>query len=218
MNDRNTGQPRGRVRVLAAQVLGVLSLAAALAPALVGCQGGGAGKQADTETSAAASSAAPTDPVERGKYLVTITGCNDCHTPLTMGPSGPAPDMSRMLSGHPAGMVMPPPPALKPDDPWNWSGAATLTAFAGPWGITYATNLTPDQNTGMGIWTEDMFVRAMRTGRHMGQSRPIMPPMPWNWYGKMTDEDLKAIYAYLRTVPPIENLVPDYMPPAGSSQ
>src|SRR5450830_754442 len=91
--------------------------------------------------------------VARGKYLVTIMACNDCHTPLKMGPKGPEPGMTRMLSGHPQEMKLPPPPA--PAGPWIWSGTGTLTAFAGPWGISYAINLTPDQNTGIGIWTEE---------------------------------------------------------------
>jgi mono/diheme cytochrome c family protein len=159
--------------------------------------------------------------VERGRYLVTGAGCNDCHTPLTMGPNGPAPDMSRMLSGHPEAMKLPPPPAMAPTDPWNWAGAATLTAFAGPWGISYAANLTPDQNTGLGIWTEEMFVDALRTGKHMGTSRPILPPMPWMFYKEMTDDDLKSIYAYLQSVPAIANRVPDPViapPPPGAPQ
>jgi hypothetical protein len=147
--------------------------------------------------------------VARGKYVVSIAGCNDCHTPLKMGATGPEPDMARMLSGHPEQLRLPPPPALAPDAPWNWAGATTLTAFAGPWGISYATNLTPDNNTGMGIWTEEMFVAAMRSGRHMGQSRPILPPMPWQGVAKMTDEDLRAVYAYLRSIPSIKNRVPD---------
>jgi hypothetical protein len=67
----------------------------------------------------------------------------------------------------------------------------------------------------MGIWTEDMFIKAMRLGKHMGTSRPIQPPMPWPWYGKMTDDDLKAVFAYLQSIPPIVNHVPDYEPPAG---
>jgi hypothetical protein len=120
---------------------------------------------------------------------------------------GPEPDMTRMLSGHPEGLKMPPPPKL--DGPWMWAGAATNTAFAGPWGISYAPNLTPEETTGMKIWTEEMFVRAMRTGKHMGTSRPILPPMPWPGIAKMTDDDLKAVYAYLRSIPEIRNHVPD---------
>jgi len=150
--------------------------------------------------------------VERGKYLVTIMGCNDCHTPWKMGGNGvPEPDMTRMLSGHPEGLKMPPAPA--PSGPWIASIAGTFTSFAGPFGTTYSINLTPDTNTGIGIWTEDMFVKSLRTGKHMGTSRPIQPPMPWMWYSKATDEDLKAMYAYLRTVPPIVNRVPDYEEP-----
>ena len=94
-------------------------------------------------------------------------------------------------------------------------GALSNTAFADPWGVTYSANLTPDQNTGMGIWDEEMFVTAMRDGIHMGTSRTIMPPMPWPMIGQMTDEDLTAVFAYLRSVPAITNHVPEYEPPAG---
>lgn len=152
--------------------------------------------------------------VERGEYLVKIMGCNDCHTPWTHGPNGPEPDMSRMLSGHPETLVVSPAPA--PVDMWVVSSAATNTAFAGPWGVSYTANLTPDQNTGLGIWTEEMFIRAIRTGRHMGTSRPINPPMPWPMYRHATDEDLKSVFAYLRTIPAVINHVPDYQPPAST--
>jgi len=169
--------------------------------------------QAQPKT-AAGQSAVAARRIERGKYLVTIMSCNDCHTPFKMGPQGPEPDMSRMLSGHPEQMKMPPPPKLA--GPWIGAYAATNTAYAGPWGISYTSNLTPDQNTGLGIWTEDMFLKAMRTGKHMATSREIQPPMPWQWVGKATDEDLKAIFAYLRSIPPIVNHVPDYEPPSGA--
>jgi hypothetical protein len=151
---------------------------------------------------------------ERGRYLVTVIGCNDCHTPLKMGPKGPEPDMSRFLSGHPEQMGAL--PAVAPRGPWLWAGAATNTAFSGPWGISYAANLTPDQNTGLGIWTEDMFVKALRTGRHMGVSREILPPMPWQSFRTATDEDLKSIYAFLRSIKPLTNHVPDVQPPAAA--
>jgi mono/diheme cytochrome c family protein len=146
--------------------------------------------------------------VQRGEYLVTIGGCHDCHTPFKMGPKGPEPDMSRALSGHPESFPMPAPPKLT-DGKWMWAGAATNTAFAGPWGISYARNLTPERLTGIGIWNEKMFMQTIRTGRHWGVSRPILPPMPWFNYAKMTDEDLKSVYAYLRTLKPIRNQVPD---------
>jgi mono/diheme cytochrome c family protein len=150
--------------------------------------------------------------VERGKYLVTIGGCNDCHTPLTMGPKGPEPDMARMLSGHPESFEIT--RGTTPEsDKWIMTSAVTGTAFSGPWGVSFAANLTPDQNTGLGIWTEDMFIRAIRTGKHMGVSRDILPPMPWPMYRNATDEDLKSIYAFLRSIRPIHNRVPTPLPP-----
>ena len=148
---------------------------------------------------------------ERGRYLVSIMGCHDCHTPFTMGPNGPQPDLSKALSGHPEGFALTNPPQL--DAAWGMVAAATNTAFHGAWGVSFAANLTPDQNTGLGIWTEDMFVRAIRTGKHMGVSRPIMPPMPWPVFRNASDEDLKSIFAYLRTIPPITNHVPAYQEP-----
>jgi mono/diheme cytochrome c family protein len=82
---------------------------------------------------------APADPVAaRGEYLVVIGGCNDCHTPLVMGPQGPESDMSRMLSGHPQDAPLEPLPEVDPTATWNWSGHAQVTAFAGPWGISVA--------------------------------------------------------------------------------
>jgi len=159
----------------------------------------------------ASSATSSADRVKRGEYLVSVMGCHDCHTPFKMGEHGPEPDFSRMLSGHPEQMG-----ALTPAElsaPYVWGAAATNTAFSGPWGISYTANLTPDKNTGLGIWTEDMFVKAIRTGRHMGASRPINPPMPWPAYRNATDEDLQSIYAYLRTIKPIVNHVPAYEPP-----
>ena len=145
--------------------------------------------------------------VERGEYLVSIAGCNHCHTPWKMGPKGPEPDLTRMLSGHPQDVEMPPAPTI--EGPWQWIGAATNTAFSGPWGVSYAFNLTPDEHTGIGIWTEDIFIKTMRTGRHWGTSRPILPPMPWENLNAMTDEDLRSLFAYLRTIPAVSNRVPE---------
>jgi mono/diheme cytochrome c family protein len=155
----------------------------------------------------AAAPAAPTaDRVARGEYLVRFGSCHDCHTPHKMGPNGPEPDMTRALSGHPADLVMPPPPALTA--PWVWIGAGTNTAFAGPWGVSFTANLTPDKETGLGNWTEDMFVMALKTGRHEGKGRPILPPMPFQYVGSLSDEDLKAVFAYLRSLPVVRNRVP----------
>jgi len=151
----------------------------------------------------------------RGEYLVTVGGCNDCHTPLKMGARGPEPDMSRMLSGHPEQFVITAPAALTSEQ-WMVASAPTNTAHSGPWGVSFTANLTPDQNTGLGIWTEEMFIKTLRTGRHMGVSREILPPMPWFNYGRMTDADIKAVYAYLRSIPAIHNRVPDPIPPAAA--
>ncbi|MEW5978146.1 MAG: diheme cytochrome c-553 [Acidobacteriota bacterium] len=150
--------------------------------------------------------------VKHGEHLVRVLGCNDCHTPHKIGPNGPEPDMTRMLSGHPENVAAPKPPTSLPE-PWVWAGTGSNTAFAGPWGITYAANLTPDQNTGIGIWTEDMFLRAIKLGKHMGQSRQIMPPMPWPAFSNLDEQDLRAIYRYLRSIPTITNHVPDYQSP-----
>jgi cytochrome c553 len=162
----------------------------------------------DSQFSVKASAAAETQgSVERGRYLVHAIGCSDCHTPMKMGPNGPEPDMTRFLSGHPEQIG--PLTAPKPQGPWIAANSATNTAWAGPWGISYTANLTPDQNTGLGIWTEQMFLKALRTGRHMGVSRPILPPMPWQAFKNLSDDDLKGIFAYLRTVPPVTNHVPE---------
>ena len=159
--------------------------------------------------------AAAPDPVARGKYLVTVTACGECHTPTKSGDRGPEPDMTRMLSGHPSSMEMPDHEPV--EGPWNWAGASTNTAYLGPWGTSYAANITSDANTGIGAWTDATFIEAMRTGRHWLKDRPIMPPMPWHAYAQMTDDDLKAIFAYLKTVPPVENRVPVYRVPKARS-
>lgn len=156
--------------------------------------------------------AAPDPKVERGRYLVTIGGCNDCHTPWHVTPDGPEPDWSRMLSGHPQALEMPPAPKL-PDGPWVGSMAGTNTAWAGPWGVSFTANLTPDPETGTGRWTEQQFIDTLRSGRHLGRGRQLLPPMPWFNYGQMTDEDLSAVWAYLQSIPPIENRVPEPLPP-----
>jgi mono/diheme cytochrome c family protein len=151
-------------------------------------------------------------PAERGRYLVTVLGCNDCHTPWKEVPGGAEPDMSRMLSGHPQSLPMPPPPAL-PEGPWQGLTAITGTAFTGPWGVSFTANLTPDPETGLGKWTYENFRDTFRTGRRMGRGRPILPPMPIPMYRHLTDEDLSAVFAYLQTIPAISNQVPEPVVP-----
>jgi len=154
--------------------------------------------------------------IARGAYLVKIMVCNDCHTPFKMGPKGPEPDMSRMLSGHPQDLVMPPPPKLG-NGPWIAAFAATNTAWAGPWGVSYTANLTPDVGTGLGGWTAKQFADTMRLGKHLGVGREILPPMPIPAYKNFNDADLELIFAYLQSIPAVKNKVPAPLPPAAAA-
>jgi len=160
--------------------------------------------------------------VERGKYLVMVGGCNDCHTPKLQGPGGQIMlDTTRILSGHPHGAPYPTwsPKDLQQRNAMTLSNAS-FTSWAGPWGVSFTANLTPDKETGLGEWTEEAFFQALRTGKHQGQpdGRDILPPMPWQPVGQMTDSDLKAVWAYLRSLPPVHNQVPTPIPPAGAPE
>jgi hypothetical protein len=172
---------------------------------------------------ASTSPKAAEDRVQRGAYLVSVMGCDDCHSPKIFTDEGPHPDPALRLSGHHGGSTLPsvPPHTLGPD---KWGALTTndMTAWVGPWGTTFATNLTPHPD-GLGLWTEEQFVQTIRTGLHLGVGRRILPPMPWPFYGHMTDEDLRSIFSYLRTLPPIANVVPQPLPPepaaaAGAAQ
>jgi mono/diheme cytochrome c family protein len=154
----------------------------------------------------------PSRAIGRGEYLVNGTGCGDCHTPMKMGPSGPVPDSARLLSGHPEKLDMPAPPKLG-QGPWLGVVSATFTAWAGPWGTSFTANLTPDRETGLGGWTAQTFVDAIRAGRHQGRGRQLLPPMPYIALRNLTDDDLRAIFAYLETIPPFANRVPDPVAP-----
>ena len=96
---------------------------------------------------------------------------------------------------------------------WGTAINMTNTAWAGPWGVSFTTNLTPDRATGIGAWSEQNFVDAIRNGKKSGSGRDLLPPMPWRMYAQLTDDDLKAIYAYLMTIPAISNRVPNAIPP-----
>jgi hypothetical protein len=178
---------------------------AALAAALVIAAGGAAlakGKDKGKEPKM--------EPAMRGMYIVSTSGCNDCHTPWVFNKDlgMPVPDMTRMLMGHPAG---------EPDSATKINPKTDLaliggdfTSFTLPFGIVYSANLTPDKETGLGNWTEEMFIKALRTGMHLGaEGRPILPPMPWPEFRNFTDEDLKAIFAFLKSIPAIHNPVSD---------
>lgn len=164
---------------------------------------GGCARQRDDAAAQAA-----TRMVARGATLVSIGGCNDCHTPMKFDADigMPIPDMTRMLSGHPEGA---------PDPVTTLTGhdaavfGPTFTSFRLPFGVVYTANLTPDKATGLGDWNEGMFIKAVRTGRHMGGAgRPILPPMPWQNLAQQSDEDLRAIFAFLRSIPAVRNDVP----------
>jgi mono/diheme cytochrome c family protein len=160
-------------------------------------------------------------PIARGKYLVTITGCHDCHTPKVEGPGGkPVLDEKRLMAGHPEEA---PYPTWTPDDMKQRNAMALtnpmLTAWAGPWGVSFAINLTPDKETGIAEWSENNFIQALRTGKHQGQpnGREILPPMPWEDFKALTDRDMKAMFAYLQSLPPVKNQVPLPLPPAAAA-
>jgi mono/diheme cytochrome c family protein len=164
------------------------------------------------ESAPGAAAVSRADEIARGKHLVLTSGCHDCHTPFKVGPNGAEPDMSRKLSGHPESLKMPPSP--QPSGPWLVAVSATNTAWSGPWGVSFTANLTSDEETGIGSWTKDDFIQTIRTGRHLGRGRPILPPMPVPVYRNFSDEELGAIFSYLKTVPAIKNRVPMPLPPA----
>jgi mono/diheme cytochrome c family protein len=185
---------------------------AGLAAALLGA----AAWSVASPSAAQAPAGGSADAAKRGEYIVKSMGCADCHTPNKMGPNGPEPDPAKWLAGHPADMTLPPAPPAS--GPWIASVAATMTAWSGPWGVSFTANLTPDPETGTGQWTEQQFVDTIRSGRHLGRGRQILPPMPWPAIRNMTDADLKAIFAYLRSIPAIKNRVPDPLPPAAAAK
>lgn len=146
--------------------------------------------------------------IEKGNYFVTIMGCNDCHSPKELGPQGPEVVPDLMLSGYPALR-----PFKKVDPELIKKGwilfDADLTAAAGPWGVSFAANLTSDQ-TGIGNWTEENFRRALKEGRYKGleASRMLLPPMPWANFTGISNDDIKAIFQYLKSTKPVSNVVP----------
>jgi mono/diheme cytochrome c family protein len=141
----------------------------------------------------------PSARVKRGEYLVAVTGCHDCHSPKT--DARMTPDGSRLLSGRPV-TTLPPSQVTQ-----EIRASLDLTAWAGPWGNSYAANLTPDEETGIGArYTEAAFIKTIRTGRKP-EGEMLLPPMPWPAFRNMTDEDLKAVYAYLTSLRSVKNFV-----------
>lgn len=151
--------------------------------------------------------------VNRGEYLVTAIGCDDCHSPKKMGAQGPEIIPELRLSGYPANR-----PVEKVDTSVTSKGwvvlSPDLTMAAGPWGVSFAANLTSD-GTGIGNWSESNFLTAIRNGKAKGleNGRSLLPPMPWYNFAKLTDEDIKSIFAYLKTTNAVKNIVPEPIAP-----
>jgi len=148
-----------------------------------------------------------------GEHLVTVSGCHDCHSPKKMTAMGPQIDSSLLLAGHIAGS--PEPVANKKEiQAKGFVLTSDLTTWIGPWGTSYTANLTSDAS-GIGNWTEQQFMLALRQGKFKGlpNARNLLPPMPWQMYRNFTDDELKAIFAYLKTTKPVKNLVPPPLPP-----
>lgn len=152
--------------------------------------------------------------VARGKYIVTVSACHDCHSPKVFSAEhGMQLDTTRLLSGHPMDEQLPPTPGSGAKSGWNLFSPG-LTAAQGPWGLTYSANLTPHE-TGIGNWTFEQFETAIRKGKYKGleASRSLLPPMPWQMYRNFTDDDLRAIFSYLKSVKPVDNVVPQPVSP-----
>jgi mono/diheme cytochrome c family protein len=118
--------------------------------------------------------------IERGRYLVTLAGCTDCHTP---GHFLGKPDMARELGGSEVGFEI---PGL---------------------GVFYGPNLTPDNETGLGTWSVADIVKALQTGVRP-DGRGLVPVMPWPAFAKLTKPDAEAIAVYLKSLPAVRNQVP----------
>jgi Cytochrome c len=150
----------------------------------------------------------PEQVVQRGDFLVATMGCNDCHSPKRMGAQGPEVIPELMLSGYQAGKPLPEIDKNALQKGWLLL-TADLNAAVGPWGVSFAANLTSDQ-TGIGNWPEENFIRAVKQGKYKGMEggRTLLPPMPWQDFEKSSIEDIKAIFAYLKSIKPVSNVVP----------
>lgn len=154
--------------------------------------------------------------VKRGQYLVEAMGCEDCHSPKKMGQHGPELIEELRFSGYPE--TRPSPTIDKANMAAGWVLMnADLTSAVGPWGQSFAANISSDA-TGIGNWTEEHFITAMRKGKSKGleNGRDILPPMPWPGIGKLNDEDLKSIFAFLQSTTPVKNIAPNNVPPGAN--
>lgn len=152
--------------------------------------------------------------VARGEYLVNVIGCDDCHSTKIMGPQGPMVDTINRFGGRLSSQAPMVVDSSSMKTGWVLM-APDLTVAVGPWGTSYAANISSD-DTGIGTWSEEQFFKCMREGKYKGldNSRPLLPPMPWFNFAKLSDDDLRAIFYYLKSTKPIHNVVPAALPPA----
>lgn len=152
--------------------------------------------------------------IAMGAQLVKKMGCHDCHSPKMMTKNGLIPDPERILSGFPQEEVLAEVnPELMKDGNWILMNQG-ITAFVGPWGTSYSANLTSDA-TGIGNWTEEAFKIAITEGWYKGirDGRKLLPPMPWQNLTDLADEEIHAMYTYLQSTTPVNNVVPPPVPP-----
>jgi len=183
------------------KILIISLVVAAVTTVFIACTGSSA-------NSHDAKSMSQEEKVKRGEYLVNSIGCDDCHSPKALGPNGPEIIESLRFSGYPADRALQKVDTNTVKNGWMLLGG-DLTSAVGPWGMSFAANLTPDE-TGIGNWKEEQFIKALREGKFKGLdgSRPLLPPMPWFVYKNLTDDDLSSIFAYLKSNKPVHNEVP----------
>ncbi len=184
----------------------LLSMTTIIAIVIVSCEQKETKSDAKTDTTARTIS--DDSLVKRGGYIVSFSGCDDCHTPKKMGPNGPEPDMDRRLSGHPANEPLPPIDTNHIRKGWASTNMG-LTGWVGPWGASFSANITSDE-TGIGSWTEEQFKKAFTQGKWKGMDngRMLLPPMPWWEFANLTDEDVRAVFLFLKSTKPISNITP----------
>jgi hypothetical protein len=146
--------------------------------------------------------------VQRGSYLVNAMGCDDCHSPKRFTATGFELVPELRFSGFNSATGSPKTDSNVVKQGWVLFGPEFTTAV-GPWGQSFAANLTSD-STGIGMWTEAQFIKALREGKYKGMdnTRPLLPPMPWFVYKNLNDDDLKSIFAFLKSTKPVKNVVP----------
>ncbi len=182
-------------------VLNLIAIVAITSVVFVACQDSAASEEKSVAMT-------KEEMVKRGAYLVNSIGCDECHSPKRMGANGPEIIPELRLSGYPSNR-----PITKADTNVVKNGwmlfSDDLTTAVGPWGQSFAANLTSDA-TGTGNWKEEQFIKAIREGKYKGldNTRPLLMPMPWFVYRNLTDDDLKSIFAFLQTIKPVSNVVP----------